>query len=110
MAGARGASVSQFVLLTDPFWLQKIITDPHALSQVWCPDDGYPKLKIYYVSGLILDTRFGGPGSVLGIATGYGLDGLGIESRWGRVFPHLSRPALRPIQSPVQWVPGLSRV
>ena len=25
----------------------------------------------------------GGPGSVVGIATGYGLDGPGIESRWG---------------------------
>ena len=27
-----------------------------------------------------------------------GLDGPGIESRWGRDFPHLSRPALRPTQ------------
>jgi len=49
-----------------------------------------------------------GPGSVVGIATGYGLDGAGIESRWGRDFPHLSRPTLRPTQPPVQWVPGLS--
>ena len=37
-----------------------------------------------------------GPGSAVGIATAYGLDGPGIESRWGRDFPHLSRPALRP--------------
>jgi hypothetical protein len=51
----------------------------------------------------------GGPGSVVGIATAYGLDGPGIESRWGRDFPHLSRPALRPNQPPVQWVPDLSR-
>jgi hypothetical protein len=36
------------------------------------------------------------PGSVVGIATDYGLDGPGIESRWGRDFPPLSRPALRP--------------
>ena len=35
-----------------------------------------------------------GPSSVVGIATGYGLDGPGIESRWGRNFQHLSRPAL----------------
>ena len=50
-----------------------------------------------------------GPGSVVGIATAYELDGPGIESRWERGFPHLSRPVLRPIQPPVQWVPGLSR-
>ena len=27
-----------------------------------------------------------GPGSSVGIATGYGLDGPGIESRWGEFF------------------------
>jgi hypothetical protein len=31
-----------------------------------------------------------GPGSSVGIATGYGLDGPGIESRWGaRFFAHV---------------------
>jgi hypothetical protein len=52
---------------------------------------------------------FRGPGSVVGTATAYGLDGLGIESRWGRGLPHFSRPALRSNQPPVQWVPDLSR-
>jgi hypothetical protein len=42
-----------------------------------------------------------GSGSSVGIGTGYGLDGPGIESRWGRDFPHLSRPALRPTQAPM---------
>ena len=44
--------------------------------------------------------------SVVGIATRYELDGPGIESRWGRDFPHLSRPALEQTKLPVQWVLG----
>jgi hypothetical protein len=49
----------------------------------------------------------GGPGSSVGTAIGYGLDGPGIEFRWGRDFPHLFRPALWPIQPPVQLIPRL---
>jgi hypothetical protein len=48
-----------------------------------------------------------GQNSAVSIATRYGLDGLGIESRCGRDFPYPSRPALGPTQPPVQWVPGL---
>ena len=45
-----------------------------------------------------------GPDSVVGTATGFGLDGPGIESRWEGVFPHGSSRALGPTQPPVQWV------
>jgi len=41
--------------------------------------------------------------------TDYGLDGPGIESRWGRDSLHLSRSALGPTQPSVQRVPSLSR-
>ena len=50
-----------------------------------------------------------GRDSSVGIAIRYGLDGPWIESRWGRDFPHSSRPALGPTHLPIQWVPGLSR-
>jgi hypothetical protein len=40
----------------------------------------------------------------LAIATRYGLDGPRIETRSGRDFSHPSRPALGPMQPPVQWV------
>jgi len=51
----------------------------------------------------------GRPGSAVGIATAYGLDGPGIESQWGRDFPHLFRLALKSTQPPVKWVPGAAR-
>ena len=41
----------------------------------------------------------GGPGSSVGIATGYGLDGPGIESRWEARF-----------SAPVQTDPGAHTV
>ena len=46
-------------------------------------------------------------GSSVGIATDYGLDGLGSNPGGDEIF-RPSRPTLGPTQSPVQWVPGLS--
>jgi hypothetical protein len=50
-----------------------------------------------------------GRDSLVGMVTRYRLDGPGIESRWGRDFPHVCSPALRPTEPPVQWVAGFSR-
>ena len=50
----------------------------------------------------------GGPGSSVGIATDYGLDGPGSNPGGDEIFRQF-RPALGPTQPPVKWVPGLSR-
>jgi len=50
-----------------------------------------------------------GRDNVVGIATRYGLDGLGIESQWGRGVALPTRPALGPTQPPVQWASGYFR-
>ena len=58
------------------------------------------KTQMYEIISVAPSTTCG-PGSVVGMATGYELDRPGIESRWGRDFPHLSRPALGPTHPPV---------
>jgi len=47
--------------------------------------------------------------SSVGIATGYGLDGPEVESRYRRDILHLFRLALGPTQPPIQWISDLSR-
>jgi len=49
-----------------------------------------------------------GPGSSVGIATDYGLDGPESNPGGDEIF-RPSRPALEPNQPPVKCVPGLSR-
>jgi len=49
-----------------------------------------------------------GPGSSVGIAADYGLDGPRSNSGGNEIF-RPSRPNLGPSQPPVQWVPGLYR-
>ena len=93
----------------------------HKYISAWNTAVWYQKLKLCPLLKLHLHTAVpmpllemdpsvtsnGGRDSAVGIATRYGLDGPGIESRWGRDFPQPSRPALGPTQPPVQWVPGL---
>ena len=54
-----------------------------------------------------------GPGTVVGIATGYGLDGPGIESRWGARFsaPVQTGPEAHPASCTMGtgFFPGVNR-
>ena len=45
--------------------------------------------------------------SAVGIATYCRLDGQGFKPRWGKDILSLSKLGLKPIQPPVQWVPGV---
>jgi len=58
--------------------------------------------------GIVLQEK-DGPGSSVGITTGYWLDGPGSNPGEDEIF-RPSRPALGPTQPPVKWVPSLSQL
>ena len=65
-------------------------------------------LKIVSKAFILSINSVGGPGSSVGIATDYGLEGPGIESRWGRDFPPVQTgPGAH--QPHAKWVTGLAR-
>ena len=68
----------------------------------WChnPQDRNSRLGLKYIN-----TFKCGPGSSVGIATDYGLDGPGSNPGEDEIF-RPSRPTLGPTQPPVKWVPG----
>ena len=62
-------------------------------------------MKFTYTMG---NTFTSGPGSSVGIATDYGLDGPGSNAGGDEIF-RPSRPTLGPTQTTVKWVLALSR-
>jgi len=79
--------------------------DTQAVSRI-LTSDSWPYSDIWLVLSQRIECV---PDSSVGIATRYVLAGHWIEFRWGRDFPHMSRPTLGPTQLRKQWVPGLSR-
>jgi hypothetical protein len=50
----------------------------------------WERISAFILAEMFVLNNMGGTGSSVGIATDYGLDGPGIESRWGRDFSHKS--------------------
>jgi hypothetical protein len=65
------------------------------VSEIVKITDLRPKIEAYFTV------------NIFSIATGYGLEGPGIQSQWGRNFLHRSRPTLGTTQPPFKWVSDL---
>ena len=78
-------------VLARRFYLHRSVTETPLLVSVNHLAELLYLLQIFITNEIISwKEKEKGPGSSVGIATGYGLGGSGIESRWGRDFPHLS--------------------
>jgi hypothetical protein len=97
-------SVQDLIIIN---WRHKSTTDKLNQQQHYKAQKHKSFLLIVICYIYIKHVKDSVPDSSVSTATGYGLEGPGIESRWGLDFPHLSRLALGPTQPPVQWVPGL---
>jgi len=89
-----------------PCQLRPVHKNPRLMLFPLIHGPSYTPIQITFVAATSFKI---GPGSSVGIANRYGLDGPGIEFRWGRDLTHKARPALRPMYPPIQWVPGLYR-
>ena len=79
-------------------WPHRQYSLPHITSrQITCQTD---RPYIYQIKRSTNNVfKYIGPDSVVGIATGYGLDGPGIESQWGTRFsaPVQTGPGAHPV-------------
>ena len=98
MANSHGKFTATREIISALFAIWKINHETYQ-APLFCLSQGLALYNITdpvpmsYIKHDLCET--GGPGSSVGIATGYGLDGPGIESRWGgeifRTCPDSSR-------------------